>query len=491
MRRSLSLLALALPALPASADLIAEWDFDAHTPQDVSENSTDYDLTEQATAPTYNGGFATFSGNADDYLQTAGPGGAPTFTVSMWVRTDTADQGSFQGLFANNYSSSSLYSWQIDNHAGTYRVNSVNFGAQNIGVPTTGSWDNIVVRKTNSGSDWYLNGTFVGSDGSIPGGLQNFRLGINRNSGDAYAMDLDRVQVWDSVEDAAAIFSAGRYLGTPFNASISSDLQDASNWDEGIPTITGANRIAKVGRGLTANITTGTGGSQFSDELWVGFGGTSGTLDVLGGDTRIGAGSGDGIYIGVGHGSVGSVHIHEGAVLRSQGGGVRLQIGDNDGGTGSLLVEGELQNYKWFDVVNGTLTMAPTGINDNFNSSDSSHFRAAATLAFRIDGTDVGTIGRANATGLNLNIDPSAQLAIELFGIAEDYTLGQQWTLMDYTSLSGEFAQGESFTNGQGYVFEVDYGTGSNDQMILTLVPEPSSFLLTLPGLLFLRRRRS
>jgi hypothetical protein len=135
--------------------------------------------------------------------------------------------------------------------------------------------------------------------------------------------------------------------------------------------------------------------------------------------------------------------------------------------------------------------MAPTGINNVFNSSDNSFFRAAAILAFQIDGTDVGTIGRANATGLNVNIDPAAQLAIELFGTPGDYVLGQQWTLMDYTSLSGQFAQGESFTNGQGYTFSVDYGSGSDDQMVLTLVPEPSTALLTLSSLLLFRRRRS
>lgn len=477
--------------VPVSAGLIAEWDFDAHTAFDVSENSTDYDLAGQATSPTYNGGFATFSGNADDYLQTIGPGGANNFTVSLWVRTGSADQGLYQGLFSNNYDANAAYSWQIDNHNGTYRINSTNFAAMDIGTPTTGGWDNIVLRKTNTGTDWYFNGAFVSSDINSVGGLQNFRVGINRNSGDAYGMDLDRVQVWDSAEDAAGIYSAGRYSGTPFNASVSSDLLDASNWDEGLPANSGVNSIAKVGRGLNANVTTGTGGAQFTDQLWVGFGGSSGNLDVLGGDTRIGAGSGDGIYIGVGHGSTGTVHIHDGAVLRAQGGGVRMQIGDTNGGTGSLLVEGELQNYKWFDVVDGTLTMAPTGINNSFNSNDTSYFRAAAILAFQIDGADIGTIGRANTTGLNVDIDPAAQLAITLFGNPGDYTLGQQWTLMDYTSLSGQFAQGTSFTNGQGYVFNVDYGAGSNDQMVLTLVPEPSTAMLALGGLFLFHRRRT
>jgi hypothetical protein len=48
-------------------------------------------------------------------------------------------------------------------------------------------------------------------------------------------------------------------------------------------------------------------------------------------------------------------------------------------------------------------------------------------------------------------------------------TEGQSWTLINYSSLTGTFAQGTEFTNEQGHTLSVDYGSGELDSVTLTL----------------------
>ena len=50
----------------------------------------------------------------------------------------------------------------------------------------------------------------MGSIGDNPGGLQNFRLGVNRNNDNSFLGFIDNVQIWnDANQDPAAIFAAG------------------------------------------------------------------------------------------------------------------------------------------------------------------------------------------------------------------------------------------------------------------------------------------
>jgi hypothetical protein len=249
--------------------------------------------------------------------------------------------------------------------------------------------------------------------------------------------------------------------GTEFTGE--GDWFSVTNWSDGIPS-DGGNAIINGVAEITSNI--GTSNSDNPSRIFVGDQET-GVLTVTGG-TLSGAHSGTnaGIFVGLGPDGNGSVHIEEGAALRSQGGGMVVQIGDETGGSGHVSVAGQLFNYKFFRIINGTLEMLPTGINQSFNSADVSTIASNGTLAFKIEGDQVGGLLRSNDNGLNLEIDPQANLTVQLTGSMSE---GDTWALIDYTSLVGSFAQGEAFTNEQGHQFALEYGSGTSDLVTLTL----------------------
>lgn len=239
--------------------------------------------------------------------------------------------------------------------------------------------------------------------------------------------------------------------------------QDAERWDTGVLPADGATTIINGTCEISDNI-----GAEISinpGRIIVGQG-TTGTLSVTGGTLSGAHGGSSGIYVGEGLGGVGEVFIAEGAALRSQGGSMVVKVGDDLGGTGQVTVAGELLNFKFFEIVDGTLEMLPTGINNKFNSTDRSLIGSYGTLSYVIDGANVGVIERANTTGLNVDIDPFANLKITLQGV---FNVGDSWTLMRYTELYGTFAQGYSFTNQQGYTFDIDYGTGFGSELRIAL----------------------
>jgi hypothetical protein len=250
-------------------------------------------------------------------------------------------------------------------------------------------------------------------------------------------------------------------LGSVFRGE--GDWFTAGNWSDGVP-IDGSNAIVNGVAEITRDI-----GSSITDNpsrIFVGDN-TTGVLNVKGG-TFSGAHSGNnaGLFVGVGPDGNGTINISEGAALRSQGGGMVVQIGDESGGTGHVSVAGQLFNYKFFRLINGTLEMLPTGVNNSFNDVNVSTIGANGTLAYVIDGQQVGGLLRANTTGLSLEIDPQATLKVTLTGAV---TEGDMWTLIDYTALTGTFAQGNAFTNEQGHTFNLNYGSGDNDVVTLTL----------------------
>lgn len=209
---------IVLAALPAHAALLAHYDF---TDGDLTDNevgpSETLELVNQGTnlITTTPEGAALFPGETDadaDYLQVERGLGAPAFTVSLWFKTETVNQGGFQGLFSNNISSSSGFSWQIDVNNGSLRFVSATAGFAPItnaeaGEPQieAGVWHHVVARKTGgSAADLWFGSEdaplqSLGTGNLNPGGLQWFRLGVNRNSDSLYAMEMANVKIYDDV----------------------------------------------------------------------------------------------------------------------------------------------------------------------------------------------------------------------------------------------------------------------------------------------------
>lgn len=225
LRRALfAVLVLSAFALPAHATFIGSWDFGAGNGSDSSGSPTPHDLATTGAGVSFINSTAVFSGNeaAPSYLEVAGPGGSVDWTISLSVRSDgVLDQGTFQGIFSNNNSSTAAFSWQVESHSGVYQWRN-QAGTFAIGTSGgVGTWDHIVIRKFggNDGDIWFNGVQVVASIGANPGGLQNFRLGTNRNTNRFWAGALDDVRAYDSVEDPATLFAASR-LPEPVTAAL-------------------------------------------------------------------------------------------------------------------------------------------------------------------------------------------------------------------------------------------------------------------------------
>lgn len=245
------------------------------------------------------------------------------------------------------------------------------------------------------------------------------------------------------------------------------DWLDPANWDTG--AVVPDNQTAFINANAIVDRNTGTANNDNPSRIEIGSGpGASGSVTVTGGTLSGAHGGGNGVFVGA-NGGNGTLRVEEGATYRTQGENLQLAVGDFSGGIGFVSVAGVMQIYKFLNVNNGTFEMMPTGKCNLFNSNDSSSIGAEGTLSFVIDGSDVGSLERSNTNGLNLTIDAAATLKINLGG---DFELNDSWTLMRYTSFSGQFKEGESFTNEQGYTFAVDYGSGNNDAVTLTLTSD-------------------
>lgn len=245
------------------------------------------------------------------------------------------------------------------------------------------------------------------------------------------------------------------------------DWLDPANWDTG--AVVPDNQTAFINARAVVDRNTGNANVDNPSRIEIGSGpGISGSVTVTGGTLSGAHGGANGIFVGA-NGGDGTLRVEEGATYRTQGANMQFAVGDFSGGTGFVSVAGVMQIYKFLNVNNGTFEMMPTGKCNLFNSNDPSSIGAEGTLSFVIDGSNVGSLERSNTNGLNLTIDPAATLKINLGG---SFEIDDSWTLMRYTSLSGQFKEGESFTNEQGYTFAVDYGSGNNDAVTLTLTSD-------------------
>ena len=278
--------------------------------------------------------------------------------------------------------------------------------------------------------------------------------------------------------------------GTSFGTSMAfdggggdSDWFKPTNWNpneapvttDDIATITSGFTVDFAGAGTTLIGGVTLGGAGSAGVLNV----NSGILDV----NRTGSPApANNVRVGVGAGSVGTLNIAQGAEFYIRGGSARAEMGDAAGGAGTVSVAGSFVPFKSFRLINGTLEFLPTGdtiaaVGSGFNEGNTSTIGANGTLAYVINGASAGLLDMRteSASGTTLTIDGSSDLAVTLQA-GPTYTVGQQWTLVRYENITGQFSQGASFTNDRGYGFTVDYAAdASNKDVVLELTVIPSA----------------
>ena len=235
---------------------------------------------------------------------------------------------------------------------------------------------------------------------------------------------------------ASLLLSVGLHRSEAQTFTGEGTWKTADRWDTGSVPVDGAtvviNGIAEIAENVGVNNADNPSRIIVGQE-------TSGTLTVAGGTLSGANGGSAGIFVGAGPGGIGRVDILPGTGLRSQGGNMVFQVGDEEGGQGFVSVGGELLNYKFFRIVNGTLEMLPTGINNRFNQLDTiSTIENDGILSFVIEGEKVGTLERANGVGLNVDIFPEASLKIALEGAFE---VNDSWVLMRYHTFHEKVSQ--------------------------------------------------
>ena len=170
----------------------------------------------------------TSDGNAANYLDAGDTfDGSPQYTFSIWVYTTSPSQGDSQdnrGIFSNNNDSGLSNSWQFAIGDNGYefknRVNSSTTNEEQLGTPRTGVWENIVLQKFQDGSndagEIWLNGSKVKDLSYNPGGLQQFRVGVDRGTDSSFDGFIDSIQIWEGENvSAASIFAAGVSIPEP------------------------------------------------------------------------------------------------------------------------------------------------------------------------------------------------------------------------------------------------------------------------------------
>ena len=210
-------LAMVFAASTSLAGLIAHYDFaDGNLIDDTQGN---YDLTAYGTSPPVTLdplGFAAFPGDPSAYLE-AIPAltDVADFTVSLWWRAETIDQGDFKGIFVNDTNSNNDGSFQFDNHNGAMRWRAKENGSDTqrtigeISGLSQGTWYHTVLREDSDGAggsprlEFYVTDgaaaavNLVGSENQDTGGFPVFRLGVNRNANNGYPLDMGTVKIYD------------------------------------------------------------------------------------------------------------------------------------------------------------------------------------------------------------------------------------------------------------------------------------------------------
>jgi len=264
------------------------------------------------------------------------------------------------------------------------------------------------------------------------------------------------------------------HAATIFSAANNTNLNDVSNWDNGLPAVANPGTISANG-GMTASFSNG------DEDLILNASVTTGAFTMS-------IGGGDQLYIGSGAGAVGSLIVNSGGELEAIGTNEDVYLGST-GGFGTLIFEdgSAIDTRKSMQVFNGLLSFGSDVTTDQNGIQNKFEIGATSTLQFEVNtlfqnhtvqGNTVDMIFQTGAT-LNLN-----------FALAS--TTGQTFKLVDDVSTNtGTFTNVTATGLGVGQSLTVTYGTGS-DGLVATVVsvPEPSSSALAALGVLFLGVRR-
>jgi len=193
-------LALAPGAGAADLNLVCWWKFDGN-----ANDSSDYARhgTENG-GPAYTGGYdgqAIDLDGIDDYVEYSFAEETwSAYTIALWVRTDTLGQDQYSSLFNNN-SSGSDFQFDVDG-ADNYRYRGSDdelFG------PVTTDWVHLAATCDGADTTLYFNGNQVATIAAADTVFGRYAVGINRNTTNCFAGDIDDVRIYDRALTPAEI----------------------------------------------------------------------------------------------------------------------------------------------------------------------------------------------------------------------------------------------------------------------------------------------
>ncbi|MCK4293207.1 MAG: LamG domain-containing protein, partial [Planctomycetes bacterium] len=193
-------LALAPGAGAATPNLVCWWKFDGN-----ADDSSGYAChgTENG-GPAYTGGYdgqAIDLDGVDDYVEYSFAEETwSAHTVALWVRTDTLGQDNYSAVFNNN-SSGGDFQFDVDGQD-NYQYHGSDdelFG------PVTTDWVHLAATCDGADTKLYFNGNQVVTIAAADTVFGRYAVGINRNTTNCFAGDIDDVRIYDRALTPAEI----------------------------------------------------------------------------------------------------------------------------------------------------------------------------------------------------------------------------------------------------------------------------------------------
>lgn len=348
-------------------------------------------------------------------------------------------------------------------------------------IANIGTGTNIGVTKNGTGT-WRLSGTgntYAGTTSVAGGVLEVVKLS---DAGVASSIGLGA--------GTSLTFSSGtlRYIGTGDSTNRAFQIGAAG-------AVLDASGSGAVSFTRTTAPTYGTGGVAIS----IGLTGTNMGLNTYAANqNNNGVGqvsvtkSGVGTWIMTGNNTfTGSTTVNAGTLLLNGSSVSAVTVnGGVLGGTGTITNS---------VTVGGSGTLAPGNSPGIMNSGTLSLTGATSTIAMEISGTGAGQYDQINVTG-GVNLDGNGKIEVTMLSFVPQPSEYYFLILNDGgDAISGTLngiAQGGSFSSG-GHTWQVSYTgnsstnsfTGGND-LVLHVVPEPSTLALLGACAVFWRRRR-